>query len=446
LRYHFKNIAGLTAGLAVNSQISKGGNFLFWENDSSGALKPFGGSSGSLSTLSLYTTTRTYVDPSISYVGKNFSHKLRGRIYTTNNKNNTNQDASSLLTYGEYLGQYKWLDRLTISGGLSASKTKVSGDLYSDQRSTNYAAYVQADFKYNRWNLSGGYRYEGGEISNIKFKPQQLFRAGVNFELAEGTYLRASYGQGFRFPTIAEKYIRTQVGNIVIYPNDSLITERGKNYEIGYRQLIKIGDWVAFLDEAGFLQEYSDMMEFTFGQWGNPAVDPLFGLGFKSKNIGNTSILGVELSFGGEGKIGEVQETIMGGVTCIDPIQTDFNLVEAIEVNSSSQNVLKYRNNTIFKFDSETAYKKFALGLTARYYSYMENIDKIFEGVIPGVKDYRENNPNGEWVFDARLAYKVNESVQLSFVTKNVLNNLYVGRPADLQAPRTFTVQALVKF
>ncbi|MFN6092846.1 MAG: TonB-dependent receptor plug domain-containing protein, partial [Bacteroidota bacterium] len=161
LRYHFKNIAGLTAGIAVNSQISKGGNFLFWQDDSSGALKPYGGTSGSSSTLSLYTTTRTYVDPSISYVGKNYSHKLRGRIYSTNNKNNTNQEALSLLTYGEYLGQYKWKDRLTISGGLSASKTKVSGDLYSNQNSTNYAAYVQADFKYNRWNLSGGYRYEG---------------------------------------------------------------------------------------------------------------------------------------------------------------------------------------------------------------------------------------------------------------------------------------------
>lgn len=33
LKYHFKNVPGLTAGLSANSQISKGGNFLFWEND-----------------------------------------------------------------------------------------------------------------------------------------------------------------------------------------------------------------------------------------------------------------------------------------------------------------------------------------------------------------------------------------------------------------------------
>jgi iron complex outermembrane receptor protein len=445
LKYHFKNVPGLTAGLSANSQISKGGNFLFWENDSSGALQPYGGTTGASSTLSLYTTTRTYVDPSLTYVGKNFSHKLRGRIYSTNNKNNTNQEATSLLSYGEYLGQYKWKDRLTISGGLSASKTKVSGDLYSNQNSTNYAAYMQADFKYNRWNLSAGYRYEGGEISGIKFNPQQLMRAGVNFEVSAGTYMRASYGQGFRFPTIAEKYIRTQVGSIVIYPNDSLTTERGTSYEFGLRQGFKIKSWLGFIDASIFRQEYNDMMEFTFGQWGNPAVDPLFGLGFKSKNIGNTRIDGFEISIGGDGKIGNVQETVMGGITCIDPIQTDFNPAEDTLVNSSKENVLKYRNRTMIKFDSETTYKKIAFGVSARYYSFMENIDKIFEGVIPGVKDYRDDNPNGEWVFDVRLAYKVNESVQLSFVTKNILNNLYVGRPADLQAPRTFTVQALIK-
>ncbi len=445
LKYHFKNVPGLTVGLSANSQISKGGNFLFWENDSSGALQPYGGTTGPSSTLSLYTTTRTYVDPSVSYVGKKFSHKLRGRIYSTNNKNNTNQEALSLLSYGEYLGQYKWKENLTVSGGLSASKTKVKGDLYSDQQSSNYAAYVQTDYKYNRWNLSAGYRYEGGEISGIKFKPQQLMRAGVNFKAAEATYLRAAYGQGFRFPTIAEKYIRTQVGSIVIYPNDSLTTERGTSYEFGVRQGFKIKSWLGFIDASVFRQEYNDMMEFTFGQWGDPFVDPLFGLGFKSKNIGNTRIDGFEISIGGDGKIGEVQETIMGGITCIDPIQTDFNPAEDTLVNSSNQNVLKYRNRTMFKFDSETTYKKIAFGVSGRYYSFMENIDKIFEGVIPGVKDYRDNNPNGEWVFDVRLAYKVNESVQLSFVTKNILNNLYVGRPADLQAPRTFTVQALIK-
>jgi len=446
LKYHFKNVPGLTVGLAVNSQLSKGGNFLFWENDSSGALKPYGGSSGASSTLSLYTTTRTYVDPSLSYVGKNFSHKLRGRIYSTNNKNNTNQEALSVFSYGEYLGQYKWKEHLTVSGGLSASATKVTGDLYSDHKGSNYAAYVQADYKYNRWNLSGGYRYEGGKISSLKFKPQQLLRAGVNFKAADATYLRASYGQGFRFPTIAEKYIKTQVGSIVIYPNDSLTTERGISYEFGVRQGFKLKNWIGFIDASLFRQEYKDMMEFTFGAWGNPFVDPLFGLGFKSKNIGNTRIDGVELSVGGDGTIGKCQETVMGGVTIIDPIQTDFNAAEDTLINSSTKNVLKYRNRTMFKFDSETTYKKCSLGISARYYSFMENIDKIFETVIPGVKDYRDKNPDGEWVYDVRFAYKVNEKVQLSFVTKNALNNLYVGRPADLQAPRTFTVQAMVKF
>jgi iron complex outermembrane receptor protein len=354
---------------------------------------------------------------------------------------------------------------------------------------------VQADFKYKRLNLTGGYRCEGQDIKGLRYnwnpfpkiskddlsslnqilnqavdiakgillptqyikmlsgfynensKQEQLLRFGINFKAAEGTYLRASYGQGFRFPTIAEKYIRTQVGSIVIYPNDSLNLERGNSFEVGVRQIIKLGEnWIGFFDESYFVQKYTNMMEFTFGAWGNPFVDPIYGLGFKSKNIGNTRIAGAEISVGGDGKIGKFRQTFMGGVTYIEPTQTDFNLAKDSIINSSSENILKYRNKTIFKFDSETTYKSFAFGVSTRYYSFMENIDKIFEVVIPGVKDYRDKNPDGEWVFDARLAYKVNESVQLSFVTKNVLNNLYVGRPADLQAPRSFNIQAMVKF
>ena len=48
---------------------------------------------------------------------------------------------------------------------------------------------------------------------------------------------------------------------------------------------------------------YEDMMEFTFGLWGDPSVDPVAGLGFKSVNVGKTQISGIELSLNGQGKI-----------------------------------------------------------------------------------------------------------------------------------------------
>ena len=45
------------------------------------------------------------------------------------------------------------------------------------------------------------------------------------YKLFEETYLRASFGQGYRFPTIAEKFVQTQVGPLNIFPNPDIISD-----------------------------------------------------------------------------------------------------------------------------------------------------------------------------------------------------------------------------
>jgi len=60
---------------------------------------------------------------------------------------------------------------------------------------------------------------------------------------------------------------------------------------------------------------------------------------------------------------------------------------------------------------------------------------------VPGVVQYRNRNPNGEWVFDSRLKYNFTEKTNLSFVIKNVFNNEYTTRPGILEPPRNYTVQ-----
>ena len=49
-----------------------------------------------------------------------------------------------------------------------------------------------------------------------------------------------------------------------------------KLYELG-----KELNWNGSIDIAAFNMRYNDMMEFTFGQWGDPQTMPLYGLGFK---------------------------------------------------------------------------------------------------------------------------------------------------------------------
>jgi outer membrane cobalamin receptor len=444
LRYKFKT-QGLTATLAANAQQAKGGSFLIWTNDTSGALIPSGGL-GENSTLSLYTTTRASIDPGISYTRKKMSHKLRGRYFLSDNENNTNQGSKAETYYTEYIFRYDYSDALKTTAGVTSTFSNVKGDLYGKQKSETYGAFVQFDGQKGIFNWSAGYRVEKATISGDALDPEQLFRAGVNAKILKATWLRTSFGQGFRFPSIAEKYIRTAVGNIIIYPNDSLTTERGFSFEAGVRQGFRLGKWQGLLDIAYFITRYEDMMEFTFGLYGNPFVDPLFGLGFKSKNIGNTRIDGLEVTLNGEGKIGKCMQTISTGITLIDPYQIDFDPARDTLANSSTENVLKYRYRTMFKLDTETSYKKIYAGFSARYYSFMENIDKTFEVAIPGVKNFRDTHDTGDWVFDARAGYRYNEKITLSAIVKNVSNREYATRPADVQAPRTFALQLGVKF
>ena len=131
-----------------------------------------------------------------------------------------------------------------------------------------------------------------------------VFRAGVNYKLKEGLNARASFGQGFRFPTITELYMRGDIGPVNLYNNPNLKPESGWTSEIGLKKVFKIDNFSGYIDLVGFVMEYNNMMEFTFGKFG-PDTDELFGIGFKSLNVGKTRIPGIEFTLNGAGDIGD---------------------------------------------------------------------------------------------------------------------------------------------
>jgi len=454
-RYHFNFLPGLSAGINANVQQAKGGLFLLWQDDSTGAYIPQGGLDSATTTISYYTTTRTSIDPFVTYVGKQSNHKLRGRYFRTNNQNNTNQASLASMYYGEYQYQRMIAKMLTITAGTSYLKNDVTAELYGNHTQENTSLFGQADLKYKRLNVSMGARYEKFRNDTLGSNKKSIARYGLNYRFFKATYLRASYGQGFRYPSIAEQFIRTQVGQIVVYSNDSLKPERGWTSEVGVRQLLMDKSWVVELDAARFWSEYKDMMEFSFGHFGNTLTDPLFGLGFKSLNIGNTRITGYDLSVSGKGDLFGLPTMFSVGYTIIDPVKKDFVAAIDTVTATANYNVLKYRYRKMWKMDVECSYHNLTVGMSARYYSFMENVDAAFQdeyfpgsGVyaIPGVKRYREQNNDGDWVYDARVSYKVQQKVTIACVVKNCFNHEYATRPADLQAPRTYNLQMSVNF
>lgn len=457
-RYRFKKVEGLSAGINFNIMRTRGGLFILWENDSL-AYMPMD------SSIQHYTNFRYNIDPFIIYHGpKGHRHSLRTRLYVTDNNNDTEQGSFAEFYYGEYQYQYRFKNSLAVTAGIVGTFTDVHSDMYLDRKAHNVSGYVQFDRKFfDRLFVTIGARFEyfkmdttsteynlrvnNSDTITLPFRP--VMRIGVNYQAAKATYLRVSYGQGYRFPCIAEKYIRTSAGGLEIYPNEELQPEYGQSAEIGIKQGISLGKWRGYADAAIFWMEYTNMMEFTFGAYGNPVTDPFFGFGFKSINVGTTRIRGVDFSLMGEGMVGPVSLTVLAGYTYMDPVSLTYNDSIDTLFATANYNILKYRYKHLAKFDFEVGYRKFSFGLSMRYNSFMENIDQIFvdaDNIIPGVGRYRERFNTGDLVFDSRIMYRVNDMFRVAIITNNLFNREYSSRPADVKAPRNFAVQMVVKF
>ena len=468
LRYRFgKKLQGLQVGVNANTIRTTGGLFLIWQDADSGAYRPAGGD------LSHYTTYRSNIDPFVTYNTKNNSrHTLRGRFFRTVNTNDTDQESRADVYYTEYQFQKRFENGLTwTAGGVYNYNEVHSGPLYGTHYSSNGSLFTQLDMKWKKLSLSVGARGEYFKTDSVETQEDVYFlmdeskiiakksnikpvlRAGANYHLFKATYARASIGQGFRFPSVAERFIKTSASGLDIYPNDSLRPESGWSAEIGIKQGVRVGEWKGYIDVAAFWSEYKDMMEFTFGQYGLPvapySTPSQLGLGFQSQNIGNTRIKGFEISVMGQGKMGPVDVSMLVGYTYIDPRQTDFVIERDSGRTTTKNNLLKYRYQHSGKGDIELGYKKISTGMSVRANSFMENIDAFFgenEASFPGMKKYRSEHNKGDAIFDYRLSYQLTKPAKISFIVNNVFNREVMGRPADLQAPRVFAFQLTVKF
>ncbi|MBR9922838.1 MAG: TonB-dependent receptor [Bacteroidetes bacterium] len=464
-RYRFTD--RLTAGINGNVNVGTSSNYFYWRNAKEGAHQ------GNPTSQSQNRRFRYNLDPYLNYYDQAGNrHKVLGRFYSVDNENKSaeaDQSNESQYYYGEYQFQRPMESiGLVATAGIVASGTSVNAPLYGSVTfaSRNYAVYAQLDQKvFDRLNLSAGFRYEQNRIINPGYailrevspfdtlvavvpsdeqEAKPVLRFGANFRITDFTFLRASWGQGYRYPTVAERYIYTDIGAVNIIPNETLQSETGWSTELGLKQGFKLGGFNGFLDIAGFWTEYQNMMEFNF-----------LGIqGFQSQNVGNTVIKGGEVTIAGQGELFGLPTNILGGYTYIDPQFKEFdnNLptggAEPTEgqlnaANSSEDyNILKYRRKHTYKLDVETRINKVSVGLAWIGGSEMEAIDLILEGVVvPGLKEYRDNNEHGYNLINARVAYNFTANRRLSLLLNNLTNEEYMVRPGLLEAPRNMSIR-----
>ncbi len=409
------------------------------------------------------------LDPYVTIFDKNSNkHDIKGRWFRIS-KQQGGPDSEADIFSLEYQFQREFKKKWILTTGVSGQYYHVNSILFADinahwsERALfsagSVAAYAQLDKKFwDRLSATIGIRWEGYTV-NYSFTPTlPILRAGINIEASDNDFIRLSFGQGFRFPSLAERFFNEKLPvpgpiNIGVYPNPDLLPETGWSAELGYRHTFKIGKFNLYADLAFFWMEYENMIEFTLGSFPQ-------GFGFRFINISKARVAGWELSAKSEGKIGKTPLRIWGGYTYSCPgdlssATSDINdpgkyieflfktFANGLDRATDLDNLLKYRNLHTFRLDAETEFWGITIGSALNYTSFMHKIDLIFDLdiITKGVSNFRAQHNKGYWLWDLRIGYRINEKQRINLVIQNLMNEEYATRPAQMGAPRSFSVK-----
>jgi iron complex outermembrane receptor protein len=464
LRRKSKKISGLAYGLNGNMMLSRSVLSFAWLNDSTGLYRAYPGAAF------LQEQFIGYLDPFIQFFQQTGAkHTLRGRLMHADNRITGNQDNRATTYYMDYQFQksFKFIHGFDFIGGLTSHYTDSYAQLYAGSGSPNntllnLSGYAQIEKKmYKIINFSIGSRLESFQLNDERAVIQPIYRGGLSIKIFQETYIRTSIGQGYRFPTITERFIRTGIGNLGMFPNPELNPEKSTNMEAGIKQGFKIGKFMGYADLAGFMQNYENTIEYLFGIWDFGSIPPA---GFKFINTGKTRVTGIDFSIQGMAKLNKRSElVVMFGYNYIVPISLEPDFVygedlfgNQLSYNTTSLNtesqVLKYRFLHNIKLDAEYSCGKFTAGLTFKYFSKLVNLDKAIEefenytlstGTLQPIMymNYFNNKNQGNPIFDFRVSYAFNDTHKLALIAANAFNRVYSLRPLRAEAPRTIMLQ-----
>lgn len=434
LKHFNSKVEGLSYGLNITTGNNVKRDFLVWEDADSGALKQ------SHTTANEFHGTYLTVDPFISLKKSDrYRHDLRMRIQSSLNRmpdsEQNNSDAISV--YTEYQVWYKLFDFMDITAGIMENYSHVRSNFFGDHTGLNLAGFTQLEAKpLKRLTAVAGLRLENYFLNDTSDGLVPIIRAGINWQAAKYTFLRASFGQGYRYPSIAEKFAATTMGSIRIIANPDIQSESGWSTELGVKQGLQFGPITGQADFSVFMLQNTKLIEYKFGAYPE-------GVGFRAENNPRQArVYGSELEFLLSGDFGRVTTSVSGGYTFMYPVEFDIYLQE------NTDTYLKYRRMHSGKISSTTTWKKFSLGVNLNINSRILNIDDVFinTAILPGFDEYWPEHNTGYAVLDGIFGYKLSGNMSLSLALKNLTNTEYMGRPGDIQPQRNVSLRLTGKF
>ncbi len=455
LRFRPQNRDNLSYGFGFNAMYNDESAFLIWADNDSGAYQPFGGTEPPLTTLLDWKFAWFSLDPFLTVFDQvGGTHRLKGRLYN-NLTTYPDTSGSSWLANLDYRYFKPFFKSVNVTTGIQGFHFNVQDGNLGTHKGVLGGVYFQVDKKFfNRLQADLGFRMEFFDTDSTSGVGRPILKAGLNYQASQWLFVRASAGQGYRFPSIVERYSSTNVGALRIYPNPDLEPEFGYNAELGLKRTITRGSWSGYVDAALYFTEYFDMSEFVFANWGGPGPA---GLGFRTINISRARMMGTEWTVFGSGRIGQTTLNLIGGYNYVYPadltadssnlnlgtfLGNTFNAFASPD-SALLDGVLQYRFRHMARLDAELIWRKWRIGGDVNYYSFMDRIDEVFQNfnIPPGIADFRATHNRGDVVMGARLGFAPSDKIQVAVLVRNALDREYALRVGKMDAPRQFRLQ-----
>jgi outer membrane receptor for ferrienterochelin and colicins len=359
-REDFSASNSLTVSFGLSNQHA--GQFLFWRNLDSALIPPLRHTSDDM------LSTRYFAD---ALYGAAFSERMsftaKGLWY--HNAWGFEQTGNAARTMSlsdgfrlEALSTLNWNPMHTLTFGFDGNIDVIGGDAFSDRTIGGGAVYAQDEanlFENVTLTLGGRFDFQSvgltGEGAQVNPKVALVFRA------LQGTTFRASYGRGYRVPSLPEAFVSAGSTGLMAVPNKDLRPETSNAYEIGAKQVL--GSFGA-LDVSVFRSDYNNMIEPGLYTEGDQIL-------IQWRNVTRARVVGGEATFFAGLFGGGLTSNL--GYTYVYPRDLTLN------------DILKYRPRHVLTFSADGRISWFTASVDFRYVSRVERIDEelVTTGVIP---------------------------------------------------------------
>lgn len=423
--------------LSVYTGIRRNNNeqFLYW-NGLDDVLSPgsinlngnqaSGANDGLSDRLTILPVFRHSINQNIQYTLKGRLFGLAFRPLKDNGNISPPERHNKGIRYGlEGETTIQVTDETIVSGGISFDENVVNSDVFVGEDSLTVrnqpegAVFLQAEYNWSdEFTTTAGFRYDAYQVHTRNTATQFSPKFSASYAISETVTTRASFGRGFRVPSVAERF----VSNSDFFPLESNLTlrpETSTGYEAG---ITYAGPFAGILnlksELTGFWNEYRRLVEPTF-------VEELAA--FQFVNVTKARILGAEASV----SVSTLDQNhkVKAGYTYLNT--TDLELNQPLLYRS--RHLLNASANSLLTDWME-------IGVDFRAASPPERVDTDFSIFVPDAEVFP-----AQYISDIRFKFQVPQlydglDVNASLLINNLFDYYYVERPAIFAPPRNFQI------